>query len=281
MRRSYLLPALYLLLLAALPFGHARADDSPDRPFPADRPGKASGPFTVDAGHFDIESDFVNLTADSNAAAITRGVVFADPLLKAGLTRDIDIELQLGGLQRYDVKDRSGGTKTHTIGYGDETIRLKVNLAGNDGSDFAIALLPSIKIPSATDSLRKAGLANNRIEGGLLVPMNYNLPHDFALGYQAEWDAAKNAGDGDFHANIVNIALLSHPVPRVDNMTATLEFYSNISTSKAVSDLNILTLDPSITYQVSPQLVFDVETDIGLNRGATDLQMIFGITRVF
>lgn len=277
---SFLLCVLTFCLAAPRVWAADGADNNA-RPFPSDRPGKANGPFTVDAGHFAVESDFVNFIYDhwANTPTTTQSLTAGDPLLKYGLNSDTDIELQLGGFQHYAVKDRAAGATSRVDGYGDETLRVKHNIAGNDGSDFAVALLPYLKLPTATANLRNAGITNNRIEGGLIVPMNYNLPRDFAAGYETEVDALKNADNGDMHANFVNIASLSHPVPGNKDITATLELYSSISARKSSPD--IYTIDPSLAWQVAPNLAFDVETDIGLNRDAPDLQMICGVAWMY
>jgi hypothetical protein len=280
--RSLFLAALFFASALAPSIAFADDEDAAAvRPFPADRPGKANGPFTVDEGHFAVESDFVNIVNDqwSSDSITTRSVVAGDPLLKWGVRSDTDIELQLGGYQHIAVKDRSTGITTRTDGYGDDVVRLKYNVMGNDGSDVGVAILPYMKLPLATESLRKAGLTNNSIEGGLILPVNINLPHDFSLGYQTEVDANRNTDNNDFHANFVNIALLSHPLPGDKDITATLELFSSVSARK--SSPNIYTLDPSFAYQVLPNLAFDIETDIGLNRDAPDAQMIGGVAWVY
>jgi hypothetical protein len=281
MKYRFSLLAFSLILCAAPAF----ADEAgqPDRPDPSDRPGKASGPITVEKGHFEVESDFVNYTHDHavNSSNSTQTYVVADPLLKYGLTENTDIEVQLGGYQWDSVKDRSAGTRQSGRGFGDTTFRVKSNLMGNDGQGLALALLPYVKVPMADQSLRDAGFANNRIEGGLAVPMSYNLPYDFVVGYQAEWAGIKNADDGNYHANIINIASIGHDVPGVKDLGALAEIYSNVTTSKSPNDPNIYTGDFALTYQLTPKTVIDVETDIGLNREAPDLQLISGISYLF
>jgi hypothetical protein len=49
-------------------------------------------------------------------------------------------------------------------------------------------LIPFFKAPSAAP-----GLGNGLVEGGLIAPLQINLPQDFTLILQTELDALKNA----------------------------------------------------------------------------------------
>src|SRR2546427_10202185 len=64
-----------------------------------DRPDKTESPFTVDAGHFQIEADILNYTYDryNPARTDTRAetVSIAPMNLKVGLWKDADLQLLL------------------------------------------------------------------------------------------------------------------------------------------------------------------------------------------
>ena len=93
-----------------------------------DRPDKTESPFTVDAGHLQIEADILNYTYDRYNPAHTdtriETVSIAPMNLKVGLRNDVDLQLVLetyasvrahdiptGGVQknRGFEEDRSGG----------------------------------------------------------------------------------------------------------------------------------------------------------------------------
>src|SRR5712692_4352129 len=67
------------------------------RELSADRPDKTDCPFTVDAGHFQIEMDFANMTCDQpNSERGNRrftGFEIAPMNLKVGLLNDLDFQL--------------------------------------------------------------------------------------------------------------------------------------------------------------------------------------------
>jgi hypothetical protein len=241
-----------------------------ERPFPADRPGKASSPISVPVGHFMFESDAASLTQDRDASTVAHNVTIADPALKFGVTDTVDIEAQFGGYQSNRFKDRASGQKYPADGWGDVVLRTKANLGGNQGEAFALGIISYIKVPTASGMLRNAGLANNRFEGGVIAPMTYSLPHDFVAGYQVEIDASKNADDGNFHPGFVNIVSLSHPI-----------LFSDVNTSVSADDPNIFTTDVIMTYQLDPKIVLDAEADFGLNRAAPDQHVAVGLAWLF
>ena len=214
---------LFLLGLTAQP---GRADDAappvdksgytlfnptpPDamRAFEPERPAKILNPFTVDAGHFQIESDFLNYIHANDAGLDTQFFETADPTIKLGLTNSIDFEIVFNAYQNAITRnDRTGEIVASARGFGDTMLKAKFNLVGNDGGPFAMAVVPYVKLPSAAP-----GLGNNVVEGGVALPAQINLPADFALALQTEVNSLKDANDARHYANFVNIANLSHAV---------------------------------------------------------------------
>ncbi len=77
------------------------------RPFCTDRPTKNTGPCSIDAGHFQIESDIFNVTTDHQDGITTDTYVFTNPNLKLGLTDNTDIELSVAPYTEVVVHDTS------------------------------------------------------------------------------------------------------------------------------------------------------------------------------
>ena len=156
------------------------------RDFSPDRPSQSDGPFTIDAGHLQVELAFANYTFDSHNPE--RAPVRIDqwnPLpavVRIGVTDRVEFDLQYDSYLNVRTRDRTGGSlQTTTMsGFGDLTLRSKINLWGNDGGTTALAILPSLKIPTNT-----AGLGNNSVEGNVQIPFNVNLPADFKLGLES------------------------------------------------------------------------------------------------
>ena len=62
------------------------------RDFSTDRPPKANSPYTVDAGHFQYETDIVNFA--DQLSGPTRGytLLAPNPTFKEGVTNNVDLE---------------------------------------------------------------------------------------------------------------------------------------------------------------------------------------------
>lgn len=244
------------------------------RDFNPDRPAKSTSPYTVDAGHFQYETDGFVYTYDrySFGGITTRTYTLPDPTLRLGLLNNVEIELALAPYTRTTATMRSTGEVVRASGFGDTITRLKVNLFGNDGGDAALALIPYVKFPTAARNL-----GNNQVEGGLLAPLSLNMPLGFTLVLQTEIDALKNANDGGKHANFINLVNLSREI--VPKLTGQLEFFADAVNDKGQS--NIYTVDAALAYLVTPNLQLDVGANLGVSKAAPDIQAYFGISQRF
>ena len=261
--------------------GYSLLNPTPDsalRDFNPDRPGRITGPFTIDAGRLDIESDLVNFLHSDVQGVTDRAFQVLDPTIKLGVTSNIDVEMTLNGEDVvHQVQDASPAKARNLNGFGDVYLRAKINVLGDDGGDVALAFLPYIKLPA--DNAASLALGDNAVEGGGLATAQFKLPKDFQLGLQTEVDALKGGMDSDRHANFVNIAALSHEVPDIKNLTATGEIYSSVSTDRYTPD--IYTADVALAYLVTPSTQLDGGANFGLNRDAPDVQLYAGISKRF
>ena len=237
---------------------------------------RSSIPFTVDAGHFQIESDFINYTTTNYAGFGTQLFLTADPTIKLGLTNTIDFELELNGyLNSATHSNRTGALVANGHGFGDTILKIKVNLIGDDGGPFAMALVPYVKVPSAAP-----GLGNGVVEGGIALPMQINLPWDFALALQTEYDALKDANDSQRYSNLVNIANLSHAVTFISkDLTASIEFFSSVGTDPFTPA--VYTFDLGLAYLIGPNVQLDAGANFGLTKASPDLNLYSGVTARF
>jgi hypothetical protein len=68
--------------------------DDEMRDFNTDRPPKANVPYTVDAGHFQYETDLINFAGNQMVGAVrTDTWLVPNPTFKLGLTNNIDFEI--------------------------------------------------------------------------------------------------------------------------------------------------------------------------------------------
>ena len=245
------------------------------RDFSPDRPSRATGPTTVDAGHFQIESDFLSFTFDREAGTTTRTYQAGDPVLKLGVTNNVDFEIMLGGYQHLrTTDDRTHDTLLRGSGFGDVTLSSKVNLIGNDGGKVAFAFEPYLRLPSGTRNI-----SDGQVEGGVLAPVSLSLPNDFALTLQTEFDALANQNGPGTHLAITDIASLSHPIPGIEHLTGTVELFSSLSLEHRTADN--YTFDLALAYQIDKATQIDAGTNLGLNRGTPGVQAYTGIAHRF
>ena len=233
-------------------------------------------PFTVDAGHFQIESDFINYISSNYAGFSTRFWETADPTIKLGLANTVDFEVVLNGYQNAVThSNQTGALVANGHGFGDTILKVKINLVGDDGGPFAMALVPYVKVPSAAP-----GLGNGVVEGGVALPMQLNLPADFTLAIQTEYDALKDANDSQRYANAVNIVNLSHPVSFISkDLTASIEFFSSIGTDPFTP--SVYTFDVGLAYLILPNVQLDAGANFGLTKASPDLNLYTGVTARF
>ena len=188
--------------------GYSLFDPTPDdllRKFAPDRPAKGFSVRTIDAGHFEIETDLVSTTISNSPGGTTHSFQGLDPTVKLGVTNWMDLEVQFNGLQYTESFEgpRRSISRTAT-GFGDVFLRTKMNLFGNDSGPVGFALIPYVKLPSSTPLI-----SNGAVEGGLIAPLALR-PGDFIVTLMTEVDDLKSATGNNRFANFVNLVSVSH-----------------------------------------------------------------------
>jgi hypothetical protein len=242
------------------------------RELSADRPDKTESPFTVDAGHFQLEMDFANFSDDRHnverADVRVRAHEFAPLNLKLGILNNVDAQLVLSPYRWEKSEDKRTGTIERHSGFGDITPRLKFNLVGNDGGPFALALLPFVKLPANQDSL-----GNTAVEGGLKVPYWFDVP-DWDVCLMAEVDIIRDALGSAYHPEFVNSISIGHHL--IGKFSLYAEFFSSVSAEPDSAWIG--TFDTWLTYAATKNLRFEGGVYMGVTRSAEDLRPFIGMT---
>jgi hypothetical protein len=238
-----------------------------------DRPDKTESPYTLDAGHFQVEMDFLSYTRDRDTrkGADTRvdSYAVAPVNLKAGLLDSVDLQLVLETWNWRKTEDRAAGTVVRQSGFGDVTPRLKINFWGNDGGPTAMGLLPFVKIPTSQDEL-----GNNSVEGGVILPLAVSLPKDFSLGLMTEFDFIRNEDGPGHHPEFVNSVTLGHAL--FGKVEGYVEFFSQVSAESNTDWIG--TFDAGLTWGIAPNTQLDAGINIGLTDSADDLNPFMGLS---
>jgi hypothetical protein len=237
------------------------------RAYNTDRPSKTDSPYTIDAGVFQIESDVANWTLDYEKGVRVRNWIIGNTNFKLGLTNWMDLQV----FPQFYVNARTSGPgfgkPVEQDGFGDATVRLKINLLGNDGGKLIIGFVSSLKIPTNT------GHTGNHVwEPGFGLPVNYSLPSGFTLFGQTRIDILDQTRSSSMRVQWQNPIGLYHTI--VGNLSAYVEFYDAVSTGRHQPWVG--TLDTGLIHQVTPNFSIDVDSFFGLTRSATDYNVFTG-----
>lgn len=243
------------------------------RELSTDRPDITESPFTVDAGHVQVEADILRYGYDRHNIAkdhtVTESVEIAPFNLKLGLCNNTDLQLVIPTYTSVRVRDRRAGTRDTIRGFGDMEVRMKMNVWGNDGGDTALGLMPYIKLPTG-----RSGIGNGAVEGGLIVPFAADLPAGWGFGTIAQADLNEDADGSGHHASFLNTVAFSHDI--VGQLAGYAEFVSIASTDERAKWMGFVGV--GLTYLINDDLQLDGGINIGVTRGADDLQPFIGVS---
>jgi Putative MetA-pathway of phenol degradation len=242
------------------------------RSFNTDRPTKSNVPYTVDAGHFQYETDLVNFSHQVIGSTRTDTLLVPNPTFKVGVTNNIDLEINapFAGVRTFNT---STGASSALWGIGDTFLRSKINLWGNDGDGSAAAVIPYVKPPSAP-----LGIGNGAVEGGLIGPMAVNLPNNFSLLLVPEIDVLKDSADDGRHGNYVFDINLSREV--IKNIAAYVELWSDYNANPAQA-ATLMSIDAAVAWVFAPNVQIDVGANFGLTSATPAVQVYAGFSQRF
>lgn len=250
-----------------------RTPESQLRELSTDRPDVTESPYTVDAGWGQLEMDLFAYTRDREklAGADTKvsALALANINLKFGLTSNIDLQTVFEPYTVIHVHDRISGTREKISGFGDITSRLKINFRGNDGGDTAFGIMPFVKWPT-----NQHGLGNDSVEGGLIVPVAFNLGGGWDMGAMTEFDVVRNEADTGYAVDWTNSVTFSH------DLAGKLGGYAELATT-LTRGRDLASFDCGLTYGASRHLQFDAGVNLGLTRATEDLTVFTGVSLRF
>lgn len=244
------------------------------RDFDPERPNFEAGPITVDAGHFQYEGDFFFYDYFKDANQRIRTVFGPVPSLKLGVTQSLEVELSLAPFVSIEAEDTRAGASKTLQGVSDLYFSVKYNLWGNDGGPSAAAIIPYIKIPTAKD-----GIGNGATEGGLILPVRFNLPQDISIDVSTEVDFYKNEFSEGYHLNYDNSIGITLPIAR--NLYTTYEIDSEVDVDPSSRVYNLLSFDVAFAWILIPNLQLDTGVDFGLTSDTPKIQVYSGVAKRF
>ena len=183
-------------LLAAAP---ASAQDDGLRDFCADRPGKGTPTCILDAGHVQLEVGLFDYAGQSDGGVRTESWGYGDTWLRIGVSELTEVQI---GLTPYVTEETTDGGFNDTIhGTSDLTLGVRHSLANPDGSGVSVALAGFVTVPTGSDAV-----SDNKISGGVILPIALPLNDDWGLSLSPEIDIVPDADGEGAHAAYAIVA---------------------------------------------------------------------------
>ena len=249
----------------------ALAAAAAEAPICAARPGKATPVCTVPAGRFQLETGLADWSLTRAGGARATSLAVGETTVKFGLTARSDLEVDVTPWQRSRTTE--AGVRETASGIGDITVGYKHQLTGGD-SALQVALLPSVKVPTA-----KRSLGNGKVEGSLLLPVSYSIGESrFSLGATPELDVAADADGHGYHAAMAQVVSVGWAANNRLSIGAELWGqwdWDPLGTEKQYS------ADASVALLVGNDMQLDAGANVGLNRATPDVELYAGISRRF
>lgn len=234
------------------------------REMSTDRPDTTESPYTVDAGHYQLELSFFDYRQDHEGSLRSESWAFGLMNFKVGLTNNTDLQIVFNSYAEDKTED--GRVTDRVSGFSDVMLRLKTNLWGNDGGTTALALMPYVKIPTDTS------LSNGEWEGGLIVPLGITLTDRVGLGLMGVAGYVSNEESGGYDFEWLHSTTLG-----ID-LTERLGMYLELAgLAGAETDYQAF-FNTGLTFTVTDNLVFDAGVRIGLNDAAEDVGVFTGMS---
>ena len=258
------------------------------RPLSSDRPDVTESPYTVDAGHFQVELSFFEYARDGGGAVKELDVLPFN--LKVGLTNNVDLQLVVTPFVHADTEfdGRFGGVfENSESGFGPVELRAKINLWGNDGGgapfdlpsnfsegarerfgDSALAVMPYVRFPTGEEDL---GFADE-VEFGVIVPFATPLNEEWDLGLMAELAFARPADDNGTDVELLHTASFSR------DLGGRLGGYGEYIGVVSSGARYIAALGVGLTYSLSRDAQLDAGVNVGITDEAEDARFFTGLT---
>lgn len=234
-----------------------------------DRPGITESPFTVDAGHFQLEMDALRLiNSGSGNDDQTRELHLAYSMLKLGLSRRTDLQLEV---PFYSVaKQRSTGAddwQERHAGFGDVTVRIKHNFVGDDQlGTFAMSVIGYVRLPSG------GAVGDGAAEYGVVLPLDVELSDQANLEAQFGTELNYDRETGQRYVRFMPSTALEYDFTEKLGLVTEAVAMWNTEQRRWLASANIAPI-----FKLTPNLQLDLGTHLALNR-LSDHEYFVGVT---
>jgi hypothetical protein len=235
---------MVLLFLAGSPGMHAQVTETPE---------------TMPPGSILMRMDAISLGFQPDSAAPNqyRALALGTTIVSAGVTDSIDME---AGTELFlrDTIDTSGIDHTSS-GIGDFTFRTKWTFWKDASSGEEAAIIPYVVVP-----VNSSAVGNDSVEGGLIVPWEWNLGGGFKTEAMAEWDEFRNVSNTRYDTRWYGSAVAQWDFG--GRVGAYAEATLSLSTAGASTDIGTFGGGATLSASKNFQWDFEVSKVIGQGR---------------
>lgn len=255
------------------------------REMATDRPDLTETPFTVDAGHIQVESNVFGFSRSRSDAdgVFTRSYDYLTTNFRIGLTNFAELSVVVApqGVLKTFSPDPAVGV-TRQSGSGGVDLRLKINLWGNDTfgklGSTALALLPVVRLPTGWEN----GVSPPGIEGGFVVPFTVKLSEKWNLGVTGGFAVVRNdipepGVRPGTHTEWLGTASFGY------EWTEKLGTYYEIAARFHTTDPrgDVAVFGTGFTYKLTKNVQLDGGVNFGITRAADKINPFVGVSARF
>ena len=227
-----------------------------------DRPDITESAYSVDAGHFQVETDLFKMVENKAEGLRTREFYYNLANLKIGLSNRSDLQLVVENFVQQEVK--SNLNTLRESGFGSLTLRYKHNLWGNDQGKSALAVMPYLTFPTGKFN------EHNSLEGGIIFPFALELSDQWGMGAQTQLDLLK--AESGYDQQLLNSITFARDFGK--NWNAFIESYH---TWQFKAKAFTFSVNGGISYSLTENFKLDAGFNYGLTKN-TDKVYFTGIS---
>ncbi|HET6378980.1 MAG TPA: transporter [Methylocella sp.] len=249
------------------------------RKFTTDRPHTTESPFTVDAGHLQVESGLLSyaLSQADLEGATTQDFDVVATNFRIGVTNSAEIDFILQPYGISHSKSLDGGPVIRSSGMGGAQIRAKLNLWGDDSygepGSSAFALLPFVSLP--TD--RTNGVSPAFVEAGVVGLFEVKLTDIISLEINDGVLYLRDGGDPSYHAELLTTANIEFEW--TETFGTYYEVVAQIGRNDPMGDIGFV--GTGATYLWSENVQLDAGVNLGFTPAAGRINPFVGLTMRF
>jgi hypothetical protein len=237
------------------------------RELSTDRPDTTESPYTVDAGHFQVELSFAEFGRDRTGDTDVDDLTALPVNVKAGILNNVDVQLLLNPYE--NVREKTAGWSTRTEGFGDATVRLKVNVLGNDGGPVAVGVMPFVTLPSG-----RGALGADHVQGGLIVMTSAELPGGFGVGAMIQAAYLRQDDGRGYGTSLLHTVTVDHEV--WGPLTAYVEYAGTAPIG--LGETYRAVIGTGLTLGLGDDVQLDGGVNVGVSDSAEDVRVFVGLS---